>query len=188
MASFHARLANAKRVILQILPPPFRHQNLYTMSSTISRSPPLISSTASYAEDVACFILGKKEDLSCRTRFSEHRRAVIDNDANQPVACSHVSTGNHSVLIQKFETLSERQYPQKHEMCLISIIGTFHPYIGLMNVFPIFNSVCLFLSKADIDSTFNSYLIPYLSHYNLLHLLQFSVFLYQHTGCPKKNY
>jgi hypothetical protein len=31
-----------------------------------------------------------------RTRFGEHRRAVIGNDANQPVA-RHFNNGNHSV-------------------------------------------------------------------------------------------
>ena len=31
-----------------------------------------------------------------RTRFGEHRHAVIGNDANQPVA-RHFNTGNHSV-------------------------------------------------------------------------------------------
>jgi hypothetical protein len=35
----------------------------------------------------------------------------------------------------------------------------------LMNVFPIFSATLLFcLSKTDVDSTFNSYLIPYLFH------------------------
>ena len=36
--------------------------------------------------------------------------------------------------------------------------------MALTNIFPMFNSSCLRLSKADIDSTFNSYLIPYLFH------------------------
>jgi hypothetical protein len=34
------------------------------MKSIISRAPPPISSTASYAEDVVCFILEKLEELS----------------------------------------------------------------------------------------------------------------------------
>jgi hypothetical protein len=41
-----------------------------------------------------------------RTRFGEHRRAVISNDANQPVA-RHCNTGKHVrtvFQIWKFET------------------------------------------------------------------------------------
>jgi hypothetical protein len=34
----------------------------------------------------------------------------------------------------------------------------------LMDVFPIFSYICPCLSKPDIDSSFNSHLIPYLFH------------------------
>ena len=39
-----------------------------------------------------------------RTRFGEHWRAVIGNDANQPVA-RYFSTGNHSVSDVKIRVL-----------------------------------------------------------------------------------
>jgi hypothetical protein len=48
--------------------------NLNTMSCTISRVPPPISSTASHA---ACLIYIGETGKSLRTRFGEHRRAVI---------------------------------------------------------------------------------------------------------------
>jgi hypothetical protein len=41
----------------------FRHLNLNFTSSTISRAPPPISSTASPAADVGCFTLRKLEDV-----------------------------------------------------------------------------------------------------------------------------
>jgi hypothetical protein len=44
---------------------------------------------------VACFILEKLEDLA-NMQGLKQRRAVIGNDANQPVF-RHFNTGNHSV-------------------------------------------------------------------------------------------
>jgi hypothetical protein len=49
--------------------------------------------------------------------------------------------------------------------------------LKLMNVFPIFNSRCLYLSKADNDSNFNSYLIPYLFHIFCWFAVVFCVFV-----------
>ena len=98
-----------------------------------------------------------------RTRFGEHRRATIGNDANQPVA-RHSGSGNHSVSDMKIRAhcpiSGSNDSRKKHEMCLISELSTV-PY-GINGLFPIFNSICLCLSKADIYSTLNSYLIPYL--------------------------
>jgi hypothetical protein len=48
--------------------------------------------------------------------------------------------------------------------------------MALMNIFP--NSICLCLSKADIDSVFNSYLIPYLFHiYLFVFVVVFCIFV-----------
>ena len=65
-----------------------------------------------------------------RTRFGEHRCAVIGNDANQPVA-RHFNDGNHSVsdiLIRALCPISGSNDSRKrHEMRLISKLGTVHP-------------------------------------------------------------
>jgi UDP-N-acetyl-D-mannosaminuronate dehydrogenase len=60
---------------------------------------------------------------SLRTRFGEHRRAVIGNDANQPVV-RHFSTGNHSVSDIEIRALypisGSNDSRKRHEMRLIS--------------------------------------------------------------------
>ena len=66
-----------------------------------------------------------------RTRFGEHRRAVIGNDANQPVA-RYFNTGNHSVSDMEIRVLcpisGSNGSRKRHEMCLISKLGTVHPH------------------------------------------------------------
>jgi hypothetical protein len=63
------------------------------------------------------------------TRFDEHRRAVIGNDANQPVA-RHLNNGNHSVSDMVIRALcpisGSNDSRKRHEMCLISKLGTVH--------------------------------------------------------------
>ena len=65
-----------------------------------------------------------------RTRFGEHQRSVIGNDANQPVA-RHFNDGNHSVsdmLIRALCPISgSNDCRKRHEMRLISKFGTVHP-------------------------------------------------------------
>jgi hypothetical protein len=65
-----------------------------------------------------------------RTRFGEHRRAVIGNDANQHVA-RHFNNGNHSVsdmVIRAVCPISGSNDSRKrHEMRLIFKLGTAHP-------------------------------------------------------------
>ena len=65
-----------------------------------------------------------------RTRFGEHRRAVIGNDANQPVA-RHFNNGNHSVSDMVIRALcpisGSNDSRKRHEMRLISKLGTVHP-------------------------------------------------------------
>jgi hypothetical protein len=67
-----------------------------------------------------------------RTRFGEHLRAVIGNDANQPVA-RHFNNGNHvhsvsDMVIRALWTISGSNDGRKrHEMRLISKLGTVHP-------------------------------------------------------------
>ena len=65
-----------------------------------------------------------------RTRFGEHRRAVCASDASQPVA-RHFNSGSHVVSdmkIREFCPISgSNDSREKHEMCLISKLGTLHP-------------------------------------------------------------
>ena len=116
--------------------PPFRHQNLNTMSSTISRVHLICISCS------RCGMLYIGEIArSLRTKFGEHPRAAIGNDANLPVA-KHFNTGIDSVSDIQIVPISFRNMELSPRMALMNII----------------------LSKADIDSTFNSYLNPYLFH------------------------
>ena len=61
-----------------------------------------------------------------RTRFGEHRRAVIGNDANQPVA-RNFNNGNHSVSDMVIRALYPISGSNRHEMRLIFKLGTVHP-------------------------------------------------------------
>jgi hypothetical protein len=65
-----------------------------------------------------------------RTRFGEHRCAVIGNDANLPVA-RHFNNGNHSVSEMVIRALcptsGSNDSRKRHEMRLISKLGTVHP-------------------------------------------------------------
>ena len=76
-----------------------------------------------------------------RTRFGEHYRAVCANDASQPVA-RHFNSAGHTVSDIKIRALcpisgSNDSY-KRHEMRLISILGTLHP-LGMMSVFLAFS-------------------------------------------------
>jgi hypothetical protein len=97
-----------------------------------------------------------------RTRFGEHRRAVIGNDANQPVA-RHFTTGNYSASDMEIRAICPilvATIAAKDTKCLSFPNLALSTTMALMNVFPMFKTVCLCLSKAIIDSTFNSSLIP----------------------------
>ena len=65
-----------------------------------------------------------------RTRFGEHRRAVTSNDANQPVA-RHFNNGSHCVSDMEIRVLcpisGSNDSRKRHEMRLISKLGTVHP-------------------------------------------------------------
>ena len=65
-----------------------------------------------------------------RTRFGEHRRAVCANDASQPVA-RHFNSGSHVVSDMKIRALcpisGSNDSRKRHEMRLISKLGTLHP-------------------------------------------------------------
>ena len=65
-----------------------------------------------------------------RTRFGEHRRSVTSNDANQPVA-RHFNNGSHCVSDMKIRALcpisGSNDSRKRHEMRLISKLGTVHP-------------------------------------------------------------
>ena len=148
--------------------PPFRHQNLNTMSSTISRVHLLCISCS------RCDMLYIREiGRSLRTNFGEHRRAAIGNDANQPVA-KHFNTGIDSVsdieIVPSVPFLEER-IATKDMKCISFPNMELSTPMALMNII---------LSKADIDSirTFNSYLhtiltLPFLpfNSYILLDIL-----------------
>jgi hypothetical protein len=70
--------------------------------------------------------------FTVRTRYGEHRRAVIGNDASQPVA-RHFNNGNHSVSDMVIRALcpisgsNANDIRKRHEMRLISKLGTVHP-------------------------------------------------------------
>jgi hypothetical protein len=77
-----------------------------------------------------CGLLYIGETGRClRTRFGEHRRAVIGNDANQPVA-RHFNNDNHSVSDMVIRALcpisGSNDSRKRHEMRLISKLGTVH--------------------------------------------------------------
>jgi hypothetical protein len=72
-----------------------------------------------------------KIERSLKIRFGEHRRAVIGNDANQPIA-RYFDTGIHSVSDTEIRAIcpisgsSDRH--KRYEMRLISKFGTVYPY------------------------------------------------------------
>ena len=61
-------------------------------------------------------------------RFGEHRRAVTSNDANQPVA-RHFNNGSHCVSDTRAlcPISGSNDSRKRHEMRLISKLGTVHP-------------------------------------------------------------
>ena len=65
-----------------------------------------------------------------KTRFGEHRRAVTSNDANQSVA-RHFNNGSLCVSDIKIRALcpifGSNDSRKRHEMHLISKLGTVHP-------------------------------------------------------------
>ena len=78
-----------------------------------------------------CGVLYIGETGRClRTRFGEHRRSVTSNDANQPVA-RHFNNDSHCVSDMKIRALcpisSSNDSRKRHEMRLISKLGTVHP-------------------------------------------------------------
>jgi hypothetical protein len=72
------------------------------------------------------FCIGKTGRF-LRTRFGEHRRAVIGNDANQSVF-RYFSSGNHSISDMKILTLCPISVSTIAAMRPISKLGTVHPY------------------------------------------------------------
>ena len=92
----------------------------------------LIYSTVSCSR---CGMLYIGETGRClRTRFGKHRCAVTSNDANQPVA-RHFNNGSHCVCHcvsdMKIRALcpisGSNDSRKRHEMRLISKLGTVHP-------------------------------------------------------------
>ena len=79
---------------------------------------------------ISCLLRLSLLPVGClRTRFGEHRRAVTSNDANQPVA-RHFNNGSHCVSDMKIRALcpiSGSNDSKRHEMRLISKLGTVHP-------------------------------------------------------------
>ena len=73
-----------------------------------------------------------------RTRFGELRRNVCANDASQPVA-RHFNSGSHVVSVMKIRVLylisGSNDSRKRHEMRLISKLGTLHP-LDMNNRFP----------------------------------------------------
>jgi hypothetical protein len=90
--------------------------------------------------------------ISLRTRFGEHRRAVI---CGQESYVRPFILAITVLLIWKFSHGSNDNR-KRHEMRLISKLGIVH-FCSINERFPMFNSIC---QKADFDNTFNAYLIP----------------------------
>ena len=62
-----------------------------------------------------------------RTKFGEHHHSVTSNDASQPVA-RHFNNGSHCVSDMKIRApLLVTMIAARHEMRLISKLGTVHP-------------------------------------------------------------
>ena len=68
--------------------------------------------------------------FNLRTRLCEHRRATISNDANQP-STRHFNNGSHCISDMKIRALcpisGSNNSRKRHEMRLISKLGTVHP-------------------------------------------------------------
>ena len=80
---------------------------------------------------ISCLLrLSLLPERCLRARFGEHRRAVTSNDANQPVA-RHFNNGSHCVSDMKIRALcpisGSNDSRKRHEMRLISKLGTVHP-------------------------------------------------------------
>ena len=77
-----------------------------------------------------CGMLYIGETGRCLSRFGEHRRSVTSNNANQPVA-RHFNNGSHCVSDMKIRALcpisGSNDSHKRHEMHLISKLGTVHP-------------------------------------------------------------
>ena len=71
------------------------------------------------------------------TRFGKHHRSVTSNDANKPVA-RHFNNGSHCVSDIKIRALcpisGSNDSRKRHEMHLISKLGTVHP-LGINECF-----------------------------------------------------
>ena len=100
---------------------------------------------------------------SLRTRCGEHRRAVTSNDANQPVA-RHFNNDTHCVSDIKIRALcpisGSNDSRKKHEMRLISKLGTLHP-LGINELLVTFNAHLLCLTNFRIDSPSFLFFLPH---------------------------
>ena len=83
------------------------------------------------------------------TRFGEHRHAVCANDASQQVA-RHFNSGSHVVSDMKISALcpisGSKDNRKRHEMRLISKLGTLHP-LGINERFFTFSITCTHYQK-----------------------------------------
>jgi hypothetical protein len=92
--------------------------------------------------------IGRKSGDFLRTRFRKHRHAVIDNDANKPVARHfNINSGKHMQCFG-YDTVP----------FLAPMLTTKDMKRGTDHGFPTFSFICLCLTYAAIDSTFNSHL------------------------------
>jgi hypothetical protein len=110
---------------------------------------------------ISCSIYGLlyigKIERSLKIRFGEHRRALIGNDANQPIA-RYLILAFTVFQLSKFEPsvpFLEATIDTK------DMKWSSFPNLALSTPMLLMHVI---LTKADIDSTFNSYLIPYLFH------------------------
>jgi hypothetical protein len=107
---------------------------------------------------------------SLRTKFGEHRRAAIGNDAKQPVA-KHFNTGIDSVS----DTESVPSVPFLEERIATKDMKSISfPNMELSTPMALMNII---LSKADIDSTLILTLIHTCFIYFVVYFVVFLIFV-----------
>jgi hypothetical protein len=138
------------------------------MSSTILRATPPISSTAFHAVDVACSIYWRNWKTSADKVWWASTNSRHSQWSTQPVG-RHFNTDNHSV-----SDMDSNDSRKIHKI-LISKLRTVHPY-GINKRFSYASLYLNFPFEADIDRTFNSYLIFHTCFIIIIYFIVFAVF------------
>ena len=122
----HCKLPQASSPLFQALfPVGWADAKFVDFSTTVFRNlnPPIpcasppISFTAYHAVDVTCFMMNKT-GRRLRTRFGEHRGAVVANDASQ-LSARHINSGSHFVsdmVIKEMKCISFSKFGTVHPL------------------------------------------------------------------------